>query len=67
MFIAGVSHDSLQIYQQRRKQAVARLKEQGLHNPDKVLTMEDTAAALQEVSLPAIKVAVSLLDCNPKP
>ena len=48
-FLANVSHESLQIYKQRRRQTQARLKEQGLKDQKVVLTMEDTAVALQEV------------------
>ena len=48
-FLANVSHESLQIYKQRRRQTQARLKEQGLKDQKVVLTMEDTAVTLQEV------------------
>ena len=48
-FIASISHDSLQICKHRRKQAGARLKEQGLKDQAPVLMMEDLAEALQEV------------------
>lgn len=48
-FIAGISHDSLQIYKQRRKQTQARLKDQGLKDQKNTLMTEDLAEALQEV------------------
>ena len=50
-FIAGISHDSLQIYKQRRKQTLARLKDQGLKDQKATLFTEDLAEALQEVCL----------------
>lgn len=50
-FVANVSHESLQINKQRRRQTQVRLKEQGLKDQKIVLTLEDTAAALQEVLL----------------
>lgn len=48
-FVANVSDDSLGIYKQRRHSTLARLKEQGLKDQKTVLTLEDTAVALQEV------------------
>ena len=48
-FIANITHDSLQIYKQRRKQTLARLKEQGLKDQKTTLLTEDLAEALQEV------------------
>jgi len=51
-FIANISHDSLQIYKHRRKQAAVRLKEQGLKDQTVVLMTEDLAEALQEVAGP---------------
>ena len=50
-FITSISHDSLQIYKQRRKQTISRLKEQGLKDQKQVLLTEDLAEALQEVRL----------------
>lgn len=55
-FIAGISHDSLQIYKQRRKQSLARLKDQGLKDQNATLFTEDLAEALQEVFHPPIVV-----------
>ncbi len=48
-FIASISHDSLQIYKQRRKQTLTRLKDQGLKDQKTTFFTEDLAEALQEV------------------